>query len=209
VIRTPSNKAIVERSDVVFLAVRPAQVETALNGIDFRSDQMVVSFVTGLSLKELEALAPRSAVCRVLPLPLIEYGKGPIVCHPAHPAMIELFSPLGDLVCVDSEEELLAFGRTSAFMSTFFELQHSLIRWLESQGMARPQASLYVRSMLAGLADTALRSSVDDHANLASHHETKGGLNERVRRHLLELGWFEQPIQAFDLLQRLQRTDLD
>jgi pyrroline-5-carboxylate reductase len=94
-------------------------------------------------------------------------------------------------------------------MSTYFELQHSLIRWLQSRGVGCPEASLYVRSMLAGLADTAMRTSEDGHAELAAHHETKGGLNERVRRHLLELGWFEQPTRAFETLQGLQRTDLD
>jgi pyrroline-5-carboxylate reductase len=107
-----------------------------------------------------------------------------------------------------SEQELRTLGCVSGFMSTYFELQQVLVRWLEDSDVPRSHASLYVRSMLAGLADTARRSPEELQGELPRHHETRGGLNERVRRHLRERRWFEEPARAFDVLKELSRSSL-
>jgi pyrroline-5-carboxylate reductase len=80
--RAHSNAEVVADSDIVFLTMRPAQVEDALDGLRFRPDQTVVSFVTGLFLPDLAALAPDSQVARILPLPMIAEGQGPVICFP-------------------------------------------------------------------------------------------------------------------------------
>ena len=90
VTRLASNAEIAARSDIVFLAMRPAQLEEALDGISFRAGEIVVNFVAGLSMAELQVLAPASRVCRVLPLPMIARGAGPVVCYPALPAVLKL-----------------------------------------------------------------------------------------------------------------------
>jgi pyrroline-5-carboxylate reductase len=209
IVRAQSNTSVAESSDLVFLAMRPTQVEAALEGVSFHAGQIVVSFVTGLSLQEVAVLAPHSSVCRVLPLPTIEYGRGPIICYSTQQVVTDLFSQLGDVIAVDTEDELQALGCVSGFMSTYFELQQSLARWLEDQGVSRPNASVYVRSMLSGLANTAMHTPIGDQSELSVRHETKGGLNERVRRHLREQGWFNEPIEALERLQGLTRSSLD
>jgi pyrroline-5-carboxylate reductase len=209
VVRAGSNACVAESSDLVFLAVRPTQVEAALEGVSFHDGQIVVSFVTGLSLEEVAMLAPHSSVCRVLPLPTVEYGAGPIVCCSTQQVVTDLFSQLGNVISVDTENELRAIGCVSGFMSTYFELQQSMACWLEEQGVSRANASVYVRSMLSGLANTAMHTPVGGQSELSVRHETKGGLNERVRRHLREQGWFDGPIEALERLQGLTRSSLD
>ena len=46
VVREDSNAAVVAKSDVVFLAVRPQQMRE-LVGLRFRAEQIVVSFLAG------------------------------------------------------------------------------------------------------------------------------------------------------------------
>ena len=45
-------------------------------------------------------------------------------------------------------------------------------------------------------------------AHLVEEHQTKGGLNERVRAHLLASGWFDVPASALDETTRLNYKKL-
>lgn len=206
--RAASNAHVVEASDIVFLAMRPSQVEEALEGVTFRPEQIVVSFVTGLSLHEIARIAPVSKVCRVLPLPAVARRKGPIICHPPLAQILALLDGMGDLVLPESEAELLALGSVSGFMSSYFELQKELADWLSAQGVESARSSLYVRSMLASLGDTALTTPLAKVERLPAEHETKGGLNQRVRDFLGGAGWFRRPADAFEEIRKIGRTGL-
>ncbi len=205
--RAISNAEVARDSDIVFLAIRPAQVEEALHGIEFRPGQIVCSFVTGLSVPELEAIAPTATVCRVLPLPAIAMRKGPVIHYPHVPEILDLIDGMGDVVLPASEAELVAMGGVSGFMSSFLDLQAALAGWLEGRGVAPEAANLYTRSIFSGLSETALRSP-KTLAELAGEHETKGGLNERTRNHLAGRNWFAEPGLALDAVQQLSRTQL-
>lgn len=204
-----SNAEVAANSDIVFIATRPTQVEEALAGISFDHRQIVISFVTGLSVIDLAKLAPRSATGRVLPLPSIARCEGPILCYPALPQILQLLQGMGHLVTPGSEEELLAMGSISGFMSTYFELQNSLITWLNQRGVRSEDSSIYVRTMLSGLANTAHLASETELGGLPAEHETKGGLNQRVRQALRDQGWFDQPGQCFDDILTLKRYSLE
>jgi pyrroline-5-carboxylate reductase len=207
--RLDSNAAVVERCDIVFLAVRPDQVETALAGVRFRPDQIVVSFIAAAPLEEIAALvAPAAAVCRVVPLPPIETCRGPVLLYPAMDPITALFQGLGDLIVARDEAELRALSCAGCFMSSYFELQNALAGWLVGCDVEPGKASLYIRSMFASLSGVALATPSDKVAELPPHHETKGGLNEKVRRRLRQDGWFDRVGEAVATLQSLGRSDL-
>ncbi|MCO5159239.1 MAG: NAD(P)-binding domain-containing protein [Aquamicrobium sp.] len=206
--RAASNAEVARDSDIVFLAMRPAQVEEALTGIDFRPGQIVCSFVTGLTVPEISAYAPGAVVCRVLPLPAVAMCKGPIIHYPRVDAVADLLHGMGQVIVPQTERELVAMGGVSGFMSTFFALQAGLVTWLEGRGVAGEAAETYVRAIFSGLAETALRSP-EPLPDLVREHETKGGLNERTRKHLVSRGWVEETFAALDSVQQFSRTDLD
>jgi pyrroline-5-carboxylate reductase len=62
--------------------------------------------------------------------------------------------------------------------------------------------------MLSALGEVALDTPADETDGLPPAHETKGGLNERVRRLLRQEGWFEGAGAALASLQSLKRNDL-
>jgi pyrroline-5-carboxylate reductase len=205
---TASNAEVAQKSDIVFLAMRPTQVEEALRDVVFRPGQIVCSFVTGLAVSEIGAGAPDAVVCRVLPLPAVAMCKGPIIHYPRVDEIADLISGLGQVIVPRTEHELVVMGGVSGFMSAFFELQTALADWMEERGVSRALAETYARAIFSGLSETALRSS-KPLASLASEHETKGGLNERTRKYLLSRGWIEEAIAALDSVQRFSRAALD
>ncbi|MDF2995647.1 MAG: hypothetical protein K0R27_1284 [Xanthobacteraceae bacterium] len=200
--RAESNAAVVEGSDVVFLGVRPNQLDEGAADLPFRADQTVVSFLAGVPHALVsEKVRPATRVVRVNPLPPIRLRKGPVVIYPANPIVEDLFGGLGDLIVADKESDLTAIANGSAMMSSHYALQNRIIEWLVSRDMARRTATLYVRSMFDGLAAVGLDAFAKGEAVDPAHHETKGGLNERGRRHLGETGWFDEIGRALDIIE--------
>lgn len=63
------NRSVVEKSDVIFLSVKPNVVKTALNDVkSFSSGKLFVSIAMGIMLNEIEQILPSdSRVIRVMP----------------------------------------------------------------------------------------------------------------------------------------------
>ena len=194
-VRRASSNAEVATADMVFLGMRPMHLEEAMAGIDFGPGQIVASMVAGFSLDDIRARWPRATVCRFIPLPGIARGIGPMATYPAVPEIVDLFGPLGDLFVV-ADESNLHFGGLNSFMSTYYELQRALIDAGMAAGLPEADARGYVVSLLGMLADTAQRTPAALFGKLVEEHQTKGGLNERVRAKLLEAGWFNTPAAA-------------
>jgi len=190
VARAGSN-AEVARADVVVLGMRPAQLAEAMAGLHFGPQQIVLSLVAGLSLAELRKIVPEARLARAVPMPGIDRAVGPVTLYPDLPELVALLEPLGDLFVV-ADEARLDMGGLSAFMSSYFELQARLVEIAIAGGASPEEARRYVVSLLGMLADTARRTAPEDFGRLVEAHQTKGGLNERVRARLLTEGWFEK-----------------
>jgi pyrroline-5-carboxylate reductase len=191
-VQRAASNAEVAKADIVFLGMRPAHLEEAMASIEFGSGQIVVSMVAGFALDDIRKRWPQPKICRFIPLPGIARGTGPMATYPAVPEIVKLVSPLGDLFVV-ADESKLSFGGLSAFMSSYYELQRALIDAGATAGLSPTDARKYVVSLLGMLADTARHTPDAQFGALVAEHQTKGGLNERVRATLLDTGWFDVP----------------
>jgi pyrroline-5-carboxylate reductase len=201
--RAASNADVLAGAHTIVLAMRPQQLDQALDGLRFSADQTVVSFVAKLSLDELRSrVSPARNVCRVTPLPMIAAGKGPIVLFPRIDAVARLFEGCGLVIEAASEEQVMAFGCASSLMSTYFQFQNTVVDWLETRGVDAAAASGYVASMLDGLAVSGMANQGAARLALPELHETKGGMNERCRHDLTVSGWFAEITAALDALDR-------
>jgi pyrroline-5-carboxylate reductase len=194
-------------ADMVFLGMRPAQLDQAMAGIDFDAGQIIVSMVAGFGYEEARKRWPRATVCRFIPMPGIARGRGPMTLYPGLPEVAALFRPLGELFVVEREHDL-HFGGLNAFMSSYFELENALISVGSGAGLAEAEARRYVVSLLGMLADTAARTPAEAFGRLVEEHQTKGGLNERVRDALIARGWFDMPRTALNATTTLTRNSL-
>ena len=189
--RLDSNQAVIDASDIVVLAMRPQEIDSALEGLSFCSDQVIASFIAGTPPSGIAPLvAPASRVCQLIPLPPIALHKGPLVICPGVPEVVEAFSGLGDIVILEDESRIRVLSCGSAIMSSYFELQNQVIDWIAAHGIDEEIASLFIRSELEGLAAVGKVTPDAERDGLPMEFQTKGGLNERVRDGLLATGWF-------------------
>lgn len=189
--RLDTNQAVIDASDIVVLAMRPQELDSALQGLIFRPDQVIASFIAGTPPSGISALVrPATRVCQLIPLPPIALHKGPLVICPGIPEVVRAFTGLGDIVILDDESRIRVLSCGSAVMSSYFELQNRIIDWIADHGVDEEIASLFIRSELEGLAAVGKVTPDQDRAELPMEFQTKGGLNERVRAGLMESGWF-------------------
>ena len=65
-----SNQEVLDHSDTIVVAVRPAAARAVLSELHFGPDHQVISLVSGLSLLSLSRLArPATRIARAVPLP--------------------------------------------------------------------------------------------------------------------------------------------
>jgi pyrroline-5-carboxylate reductase len=190
-IRLESNQAVIDASDIVVVSMRPQQVDEALEGLVFRPDQVIASFVAAMPPSRMAPLvAPATRIAQLVPLPPIALHKGPLLICPAIPEVMEAFAGLGDIVVLEDETKIRIVSCVSAVMSTYYEMQNSIIDWAVGRGLDRSVSTLYVRSLLEGLAVAGRHAEEVDLDALPALHQTRGGLNERVRAGLLADDWF-------------------
>ena len=165
----------------------------------FRDDQVIANFVAGIGPSQLAPLvAPAHRVAQLIPLPAIELGRGPLLICPAVEEVERAFAGLGDVIVWEDESLIRVFSCASAYMSSYYEVQNTIIAWMVSRGIDRDAASRYLLSELDGLAAVGKATPVDRLGELPGEHQTRGGLNERVHRTLGEQGWFDDLAAALD-----------
>lgn len=203
------NQEIVDQSDWVVLAVLPSQAEDIICDLKFSPSHTVISLVAGLEIESLiQHLAPAKDICRIIPLPPIEYGVGPIPLYPDLPVVADFFGKLGTVIRVEEESCFTVFSANSALMANFFEWTAWQSRWMEKNGVARDEAALYACSFTSGLAAMTTRCDANQLQALSAECLTPGGLNEQVLSDSRRMGWFDllrSPLDA--VLSRLKKKE--
>jgi pyrroline-5-carboxylate reductase len=202
------NQAVLDASDVVLLAVLPPQLVDVVAALEFRADHVVASLVAGWPPSLLgEHVAPASAVCQLIPLPMVALRTGPLVLYPEVPAVADLLTGCGDVVVLEKESDVLVLNCASAVMSTCFELQTTVVDWAAAKGLPRGTALDYVTALFEGLG--AEGRAAPDLDAMALEHETPGGFNEQIRRELTAAGLFSVLETQLEHLHSTRRARRD
>lgn len=180
----PDNQAVVEGSEVVFLCVRPDQIDDALSGVTVPEDVVVVSVVAGVSTEQLATiLGPGVTVVRATVQVSVSRRAGLTVVSHDHPTVRALFDLLGGTLIVE-EGPFDALQVPAAAMSSLLGYLKALTDWAVARGVPPADAERFVISLAQGA--VADLDPADPIAEALSHHETPGGVNEFVRTHWLD-----------------------
>ena len=200
-----SNQEMLDRSDVVMLAVRPQVAQDVLAALRFRPEQRVISLVATFSRDRIAALVqPAASVCCAVPMPTVALHLGPTAIFPADAVAAELFNRVGVAIEVASERELQALWASTALMATHYTLLDTLGAWLIAHGVAPARAREHVAMMFDGLGRVP-RGSDLPFAALAAEFKTRGGLNEQCAAQLAQAGVFDACSRALDaILARIE-----
>ncbi|MGW3350230.1 NAD(P)-binding domain-containing protein [Nonomuraea rubra] len=182
-----SNQDVVNRSEVVIIAVRPQDRHEALTGLRVDDGKIVVSLMGGVANDDLRrTLATAAPLVRAIPLPAIHERRSVTVTCPSHPVVDALFEPLGGVLPVADEAAFNVFSALTATLTSHYWYLATLTSWATGHGMAAEDADRYVRGLFQGVG----RSLSDESRpldRLAAAHETPNGLNHRIRT-----TWFDQ-----------------
>ena len=196
------NQDVLDRAELIFLAVRPQVAETVLASLTFRARQQVVSLIATLGSPEIRRLIrPALLTGRVAPVPPVARRKGPIAMCPPNDQLAQFFDPVGAVIQVGDEAQLDAFFSASALMAPYFELLESVSAWLRAQGVNAADADRYTGSLFRAIAEDSTRPAGEGFAELVAEHATRAGINEQLRRELLAVGFFDRLQSGLDLIQ--------
>ncbi|MFB7510178.1 NAD(P)-binding domain-containing protein [Streptomyces broussonetiae] len=181
------NQEVVDRSELVIIAVRRQDWRDALAGVRVDDDKIVVNVMAGVGNDDLRrTLAAGVPLVRAIPLPAIRERRSVTVVYPSHPEVNSFFDRLGGVLPVADEAAFNVFSALTGTLTTHYAYLATLTSWAAGQGIAPEDADRYVRSLFQGVGRSLSDETRSLH-QLAADHETPNGNNERIRT-----TWFDQ-----------------
>lgn len=151
-------------ADVVFLAVRPGQVEDVLTGLELSEDQVLVSVAAGVSMDFLERFVD-SQVARVMPNLAAEHGEAAVgACLDRleyRQEVRDILEDLGAVVEVEEDEMDLVTSLAGSGPAFVYRLIESFSSHAVDRGMDRERAERLATVTFRGAASTAMESDQD------------------------------------------------
>ncbi|WP_062210477.1 NAD(P)-binding domain-containing protein [Streptomyces sp. NBRC 109706] len=174
------NQEVVDRAEVVIVALRRQDWRQALAGVRVPDDRIVVNVMAGVANDDLRRiLATGAPMVRAIPLPAARERRSVTVTCPSHPVVDAVFDRLGGALPV-ADEVFDVFSTLTGTLTTHYAYLAALTSWAAGQGVDSEDADRYVRGLFQGLG-RALSDESRSLERLAADHETPGGNNERVR----------------------------
>ncbi|MBD3005533.1 NAD(P)-binding domain-containing protein [Streptomyces sp. 5-10] len=175
------NQEVVDRSELVIIAVRRQDRHAALAGLTVDDDKVVVNVMAGVGNDELRrTLATDAPLIRAIPLPAIRERRSITVTYPSHPEVNSFFERMGGALPVAEETAFNVLSTLTGTLTAHYAYLATLTSWATGQGIASDTADRYVRDLFQGVA-RALSDGTRSLHQLAADHETPNGSNERIR----------------------------
>lgn len=192
-----SNQDVLDRSDTVVLAIRPAIAAEVIAALQFRPDHRLISVMNGVAIDQIATMAaPATKIVRAVPLPSVAHRLGPTPIYPPDRFTAEMFNAIGIAIEVDTESAFTAFCAATGTIAAFFAFANAIASWLARHGIPEDEARDYTARMIRGL-----MVEQDFHSS-AKEHATSGGINEQFLHHLAERGMFDSVSSGLDALLR-------
>ena len=179
-----NNQQLIDNSSWIFLAITPQVGNKILKQLYFAKNKRIVSFISTIKLKKLKKYTKNNNITRVIPLPFIGRGKGPIIVSPSNKKIKSFFKHLGEVIETRNEETSKGFWATSSFMAPFYNLALEMSNWLSSKGVQQKVAEKYVRELFLALSEDSIAKNRLSLKQLVLKSQTPGGTNEYVLRKL-------------------------
>ncbi len=190
VIIAKNNQEVINKANWVFLGVLPKVGEAILPKLQFRNNQIIVSFMSTTNYTKLKKLInTKSVIIRAIPMPPIRMGKGPVAIFPPNKKVRSFFDKIGTTIEIKNEKLSKNFWAISGTMASFYELLNILSKWLIRKKINKLDSQKYVTLLYSALAELALLNSSKPLKNLVNE-QTPGGLNWQGVNELRKLGYY-------------------
>jgi len=196
------NAKVVAGSDIVVLAVRPADVAAAIAELPWRQGQTLVSVVAGATLEDLAVAAPAQAV-RSMPVSCAAIGESPTAIFPDNEAARWLFDHIGSVIVLPDEGIFTAASVMGAYHGWLFAVIKAGTDWLVAQGLPPREARALAAGMARGAGGVALADPDRPLDETLARLTTPGGITEAGFEAMAETAGLEAWPAACDAALRL------
>ncbi|PWJ93398.1 pyrroline-5-carboxylate reductase [Mesorhizobium loti] len=170
------NRDLVERSDVVIVAVRPAHAPDAVAGLPWRKDQVVVSVCAGVPLSRF-AVAPARAV-RAMPFTASEICASPTIYFPDIEQAQAVLDRLGPSIALASETDFEVATVNAAVYGWVQDLIRKTAEWSSTQGLD-PATGRRLTALTFVAAGRLIEEKDQPMDQMLEELVTPGGITER------------------------------
>ena len=191
------SQSLIENSDAVLVAVRPVQVVEALQGLNWRSGQLMISAMAGVKISTLQELASGATIVRSMPISSAAELASPTTYFPENQQAKKLFSLIGVAIAMNNEVEFEAASTNGAVYGWHFAMIDTLVKANEKAGLSPEVARKITIETLRSAAKIAAASNLDGAAILEGL-ATPGGMTAQGLSILREGKALEPWSEAFD-----------
>ncbi len=190
-----SNEALVEKSDILILSVKPQDLLAAIEPLTaaFNPNQIVISIAAGITIDTLEKFMPNCRIARVMPNTPSIIGRGVIgyVTNEKDEALEtlveDLFAPLGKVIHNEDEDQFEALMVACSSGTGFvFELMTYWQEWLQEHGFEGEDARQMTIETFLGASMLATQSK-DGIEELQARVTSKKGVTAAGLQSMREL----------------------
>ena len=186
------NQDVVDRSEIVFLCLLADVARSELPGLDFRGGQKIISVMADISLAEVGNLVlPATDPVVTVPLPFIETGGCPLPVFPDGEVMHTLFGDENEVIPVNAEAAMGPHFAATAILSHTMKQLDVVADWLSGFTGSRQDAERYVASLLTGYLESLEKDGNGRFHEAMEDLSTEGGLNNQLRAHIGQSGFYE------------------
>ncbi len=198
-----SNQKIIDRCNWVFLAVTPSVGEKIIKNLKFRSSQMIISFISTITISDLKKMIKVKAnIVRAIPLPPISLKKGPVPICPPNKKVKNFFNKIGSTVEIKNEKLSINFWSTSGMMASYYEILKVMSDWLVKKGVKRSDAQKYITTLFLALSEDAVFNSKKELKYLVKESQTRKGLNEQGLKYMKKKGVYNSVIKTLNNIHK-------
>ena len=172
----PDNQALVDRSDVVFLATRPKDAAATVAALRWREGQRLVIFAAGVR-PTLLSIGPAVGI-RAMACAACAHGESTIVVHPDDPVARGVLERLDPVLVMPSEAALEAGTVMYGYYAMLFGLMEEGERWAKAQGIPDAAARDIVAWCFRGAGTMRLHDIKVPLPDIVASLATPGGLTE-------------------------------
>ena len=197
------NQKIVDNCNWVFLAITPSVGEKIIKDLKFKSNQVIVSFISTITISELKKMIKvKAEIVRAIPLPPISLKKGPVPICPPNKKVKSFFDKIGSTVEIKNEKLSINFWSTSGMMASYYEILKIMSDWLVKKGIKRLDAQKYITTLFLALSEDAVVNSKKELKYLVRESQTPKGLNEQGLKEMNKKGVYKSVINTLNSIHK-------
>lgn len=193
-----SSKELAKNSDIIFLAVKPQNIDDVLRDIadSLESGTLIISIAAGVSIKKIRNIIGDYPVVRVMPNACMTVMEGASavsfsdnVTEAQLDTAVKIFRSCGTVEVIDESLQDAVIGVNGSSPAYVFLFAKAVVDEAEAEGIDRTAALELICGTLRGSAKMMLENnSIDE---LISIITSRGGTTEAALRVLNENGFYD------------------